>query len=146
MVYQPQVLSDGSLQGVEALIRWENPQLGFVPPDRFISVAEAIGEMPAIGRFVIARSLQEINQLKQQTGCEFTLSINISVTQFHHHQFFDDLMSLTNKYHFNNLRLVLEVTENVFIEDVAGFNLYSIRSKSTESAVHWMTLAQVTPL
>ena len=120
MVYQPQVLPDGSLQGVEALIRWENPQLGFVPPDKFISVAEAIGEMPAIGRFVIARSLQEINQLKKQTGCEFTLSINISVTQFHHHQFFDDLMNLTRKYHFDNLRLVLEVTENVFIEDVTG--------------------------
>lgn len=120
MVYQPQVSPDGSLQGVEALIRWENPQLGFVPPDKFISVAEAIGEMPAIGRFVIARSLQEINKLKLQTGCEFTLSINISVTQFHHHRFFDDLMELTKKYQFDNLRLVLEVTENVFIEDVAG--------------------------
>ncbi len=120
MVYQPQVHPDGSLHGVEALIRWENAQLGFVPPDQFISVAEAIGEMPAIGRFVLARSLQEMTELRKETGQNFTLSVNISVTQFHHHRFFDDLMELTEKYQFENLRLVLEVTENVFIEDVAG--------------------------
>lgn len=130
MVYQPQVTPDGHLHGVEALIRWENAQLGFVPPDQFISVAEAIGEMPAIGRFVLARSLQEMTELRKETGLKFTLSINISVTQFHHHRFFDELMTLTKKYQFDNLRLVLEVTENVFIEDVAGVQSLLRRIKS----------------
>ncbi|MEF1288741.1 putative bifunctional diguanylate cyclase/phosphodiesterase [Vibrio sp. M260118] len=120
MVYQPQVKPDGTLQGVEALIRWENPQLGFVPPDKFISIAEAIGVMPAIGRFVIARSLEQMMEIKERTGRDITLSVNISVTQFHHQRFFEDLMELTKSYQFDNLRLVLEVTENVFIEDVAG--------------------------
>ena len=62
--YQPQHnIQDGTLYGVEALVRWKSASLGFVPPDVFIAVAEQIGMMSEIGTFVLSRALHEISAL-----------------------------------------------------------------------------------
>ena len=56
MVYQPQVDANNTLYGVEALVRWEDEKLGFVPPDKFIAIAEYCGLMPKIGNYIIERN------------------------------------------------------------------------------------------
>lgn len=118
MMYQPQINKDGTLYGVEALVRWENKKLGVVPPDKFIKTAEEIGLMPEIGKFIIHTSLNEIKQLQDSIQKEFQLAINISVKQFMEIDFYNDLVNTIEEIQFNKLKITLEITENIFINDV----------------------------
>ncbi len=118
MVYQPQINADGTVHGVEALIRWENARLGFVPPDQFISVAEDTGLMPKLGDFIIQRSLQEIYRLQSEMKMRFQLSINISVRQLIEIDFLDKLLNEIKICGLERSLITLEITENLFIEDI----------------------------
>ncbi|MEC8483792.1 MAG: bifunctional diguanylate cyclase/phosphodiesterase, partial [Pseudomonadota bacterium] len=131
MVYQPQISRDGNSFGVEALVRWENEVLGFVPPDKFIAVAEACGLMLPIGEFIIEQTFKDMKMIHQETHIPVSVSINISVRQFQHDEFFDKLIELIEKHSFIHLELVLEVTENLFIDDVIGIQqlMEKIRKK-----------------
>ncbi len=58
--YQPQVsFINGEVQGYEALVRWQHPELGHIPPDRFIAIAEETGQISEIGRWVLEQSCLE---------------------------------------------------------------------------------------
>ncbi len=118
MMYQPQVDINGSLYGVEALVRWENKKLGFVPPDKFIKIAEEIGLMGKLGSFVIETSLAEIKNLQNEMNIDFHLSINISVKQFMEVKFYEELIKCIEKTKFDKAKITLEITENIFINDV----------------------------
>jgi len=118
MVYQPQIEADGKIHGVEALIRWKNDKLGFVPPDQFISVAEETGLMPELGEFVIKRSLQEMKSLQTRMNISFQLSINISVRQLIDIHFLKNLLQEIKTCDFDKSLVTLEITESLFIEDV----------------------------
>ena len=133
MVYQPQITRDGMLQGVEALVRWENKKLGFIPPDKFISIAESCGEMPSIGEFIISRSFQDMLEVKADTGVNIKLSINVSVKQFQHENFYCELIKLVEQHSFKNIELLLEVTESLFIDDVIGIR--SLMKKIKEKGI-----------
>lgn len=118
MMYQPQINKDGSLHGVEALVRWENSKLGFVPPDEFIKIAESSEIMCDIGDFVINTSLREMKQLQEKINQSFQLSINISIKQFSQIGFYKKLFDSIDKREFNKLLITLEVTESLFINDI----------------------------
>lgn len=118
MMYQPQVDIHGRLYGVEALVRWENEKLGFVPPDVFIEIAEATGYMGQLGDFIIEQSLEEISRLQQELQVDFQLSINISVKQFMEQDFYSKMVEYIQKSTLQSIKLTLEVTENVCIEDL----------------------------
>jgi len=122
---------DGGSFGVEALVRWENKLLGFVPPDKFIAVAEACGLMLPIGEFIIDQTFTDMTEVQKETGLPVTVSINISVRQFQHNEFFERLIELMEKHSFIHVELVLEVTENLFIDDVIGIQnlMKKIREK-----------------
>ncbi|RXK00221.1 GGDEF-domain containing protein [Arcobacter sp. CECT 8986] len=117
LVYQPQIDLHGNIYGVEALVRWENKELGFIPPDEFIKIAEATGQMIPLGRYIMQTALSEIKEVYENTGINFQLSINISVKQFMEREFFNKLFEYLKDKNFNKDLLTLEVTENVFIED-----------------------------
>ena len=120
MVYQPQVnASDGSIYGVESLIRWQNEELGFVGPDKFISIAEETGLIIDIGAFIFKSAFSQINQIKQESGKYFRLSINISVIQFMEENFFQTLLNAIDIYNFDKKSLTLEITESLSIEDLS---------------------------
>ncbi|WP_038291798.1 bifunctional diguanylate cyclase/phosphodiesterase [Zooshikella ganghwensis] len=133
MLYQPQIGSNGKIHGVEALIRWKNKKLGFVSPDKFISIAESSGEIPRIGEFVIKQSLQDISNIYNETGVKIELSINISIKQFVQKRFIDNLESSMKHHYFDNMRIMLEVTESLFIEDLLG--IQKIMSKLKEKGI-----------
>jgi len=80
MVYQPQIDTEGCVYGVEALLRWNSPTLGNVPPNHFIPLAEASGLMPKIGRFIIETACSEIKALHLNSHTRFkSLSIYLYV-------------------------------------------------------------------
>ncbi len=118
MVYQPQIDIKGNLYGVEALVRWENEKLGFIPPDEFIKIAETSGIMTRLGKHIIEKSFIEINQLQKNLNKEFQLSLNISVKQFMEPNFYDKLFEQIERLNFNRLKITLEVTESIFIDDI----------------------------
>lgn len=119
VVYQPQMDADGNFWGVECLIRWHNQRLGgAVGPDEFIPVAESAGLMPEIGQYVIATGLQHLSDIQKQCGHDFHISINISVRQFLHDDFLPALLADVARYDVQKLRIVLEITESIFIEDM----------------------------
>ena len=118
MVYQPQINADGSLHGVEALIRWKNEKLGMVSPEKFIKAAEEIGIIEDIGDFVIQRSLKEIRAIKELLGINFYLSINISVEQLIKEGFLDKIIDFIECARCKKNDVTLEITETTFIEDV----------------------------
>ena len=134
MVYQPQINEDGSVYGVEALVRWENKKLGFVGPDKFISVAEETGLMRELGEFIIKRALKEINIIKKEINQSFSLSINISVIQLMEADFLAYILKLIDDEKFNKFELTLEITESLSIEDLDEVIpiLHAIRKEGIE--------------
>ncbi len=119
MVYQPQIASRGALFGVEALIRWNNAELGSIPPDQFIPVAEDNGLILELGHFIIDQSIKDISELSRSNDSyDLQLSINISVRQFLELGFLDYLKSSLLHHQFPSRHLTLEITESIFIEDI----------------------------
>ena len=118
MVYQPQIANSGELAGVEALIRWENDKLGFVPPDKFISIAESIGYMPSLGEFIIEQVFEDIKEIEGVTNKEFTTSINISARQLFESNFIQFVIKMLDKHQIKSQKLIFEITESLFIEDL----------------------------
>ncbi|MEZ8066070.1 EAL domain-containing protein [Vibrio sp. 10N.222.54.F12] len=118
MVFQPLVRADESTHSVEALVRWIDEELGFVPPDVFIPIAESTGLMHKLGTFIIESSIMQIAHLHRTTNQNIGLSINISVRQFSHASFSDHLFATLEKHQFSASSLTLEITESLFIEDV----------------------------
>jgi len=118
MAYQPQMDTNGCVYGVEALVRWNSPTLGYVPPNHFIPLAEASGLMPKIGRFIIETTCNEMRELHLSLEHAFQVSINISVRQFMDPCFLEHLLSIIENTQVHRLSITLEVTENLFIEDI----------------------------
>ena len=114
--YQPQVsLLDNHLIGCEALIRWQHPQRGMVPPDEFIGLAEEIGEIEAIGEWVARETLRQCREWQKQ-GLKVRMAINLSVRQLLHPEFIDSLSSLLKKECIDSSMVELEVTESIFLD------------------------------
>ncbi len=118
MVYQPQIASKGALYGVESLIRWNNPELGFIPPNKFIPIAEDSGFILELGHFIIDQSIQDIARLSNTNdNYDLQLSINISVRQFLEFGFLDRLKTSLVTHKLPSKQLTLEITESIFIDD-----------------------------
>lgn len=118
VVYQPQVnLISGKLVGVEALIRWRNEDGSFVPPDRFIPLAEASGMIIAIGDWVLRVSCLELARLQALGLPDLRMSVNVSQIQFRHPGFLDKLRSVLMDTGINPKCLELEITESVAMDD-----------------------------
>ena len=118
MAYQPQINADGTIYGVEALARWENKKLGFVGPDKFISVAEETGLIRELGDFIMKTSLREIKTIQSQLDTSFSLSINVSVVQLMEADFLENFLSVIEKEGFDRSSLTIEITESLSIESL----------------------------
>jgi diguanylate cyclase (GGDEF)-like protein len=121
LVYQPQVdAKNHSIIGIETLIRWQNPTLGMVSPEEFITIAEATGQIIDIGLYVLKTSLNEITELYREADAvaNIRLSINVSVRQLLSENFLQQFYDINMQYINSAIKLVVEITENLFIDDV----------------------------
>ncbi len=121
--YQPQYdLKSGKVSGAEALLRWYNPTLGQVPPDRFISVAEETGIIIDIGYFVFKEACREYMRWKAEGLYIDKLSINISSVQFREGDLFENFKKIMEKEGVSPQNIEIEITE-YFIMEYSTTNL-----------------------
>ncbi|HSW93864.1 MAG TPA: bifunctional diguanylate cyclase/phosphodiesterase [Gammaproteobacteria bacterium] len=117
--YQPKLnLRDGSIEGVEALIRWENPEMGLITPSRFIPLAEETGLIMPIGEWVLREACQT-NQAWQTEGYEpISIAVNLSAKQFQHPNIAELVKTILSESGMDPKYLELEITETAVMEDV----------------------------
>jgi len=120
LVFQPQFDTKEKLVGCEVLVRWHNETLGYIGPDRFITIAEQTGLIVELGEYIMLESFKTLASWAQR-GIELEqFSINISVRQLFHSDFVETVEKFISKYLTPELsgKLVFEITETVLVEDI----------------------------
>ncbi|OHW63331.1 cyclic di-GMP phosphodiesterase Gmr [Andreesenia angusta] len=114
LAYQPQIdISDYSVYGVEALLRWENEEIGLVPPSHFIPIAEDSGLIIEIGKWVIETACRQLADWKDLRVRDVKMSVNVSTYQFYHIDFIPHLQETIRTTGIDPSQLVLEITESI---------------------------------
>lgn len=117
--YQPQVgTADGRIRGVEALLRWNNPVLGWISPAAFIPVAEHVGLIQSIGSWVIQESCSQLRTWNAEGHAQLRLAINTSPLQFTAQRIENDFRALLERTDINPGLVELEITESSLMRDV----------------------------
>ena len=118
LVYQPQIdLASLAVVGVEALLRWQEEDGSFVPPDRFIPIAESSGLIVEIGTWVLRMALLAGDELRRAGHHDLVMAVNVSAGQFAHPDFLDMLDGALAASTAGPSGLELEITESVAIMD-----------------------------
>ncbi len=118
LLYQPQVdLRGGAIVGTEALIRWNNPQLGEMPPDLFISHAETTGDIVRIGTWVLREACRQARAWRDAGLGVVRVAVNVSYRQFLREDLADVVEAVLGQAGLPGSALELEFTERVLIED-----------------------------
>lgn len=118
VVYQPQIdLTTCQPVGMEALLRWRTKDGAFIPPDRFIPIAEYSGLIIEIGGRVMREACRELVRLQSLGFNELTMSINVSQVQFRHPRFLEMLRSVLEETKAPPSRIELEITESIAMEE-----------------------------
>lgn len=116
--YQPQVnLATGNVIGVEALIRWNHPELGMVPPGQFIPVAESSGLIVTMGDWVIREACRQIAAWQRDGLPEIVVAVNLSALQFKRGNLEETVTSALDNAGVDPAWLELELTESILIKD-----------------------------
>ena len=119
LYYQPQVDADTeNIVGVETLLRWYNPTLGWVSPDSFIPVAEHIGLIDRIGEWIIETACVQLHIWNRLGLEDLRLAINVSPLQFMVPGLEHSLMHIVEKYELNPAKIELEITESSLMRDI----------------------------
>jgi len=115
--YQPIVrLSEGVTIGFEALLRWRHPELGNIPPEKFIGLAEETALIVPIGRSVLSRACRDLVSFQERLGREVLMSVNVSGRQFAEPSFLSELKTVIDETRVNPRSLKLEITEGVLMD------------------------------
>lgn len=120
LFYQPKVVTgDGSLSGVEALIRWQHPQRGIVPPDTFIPIAEEVGLIEPIGAWVLDEACRQLAEWKNNGTGAIQMAVNLSAHQLRSPGLVEQVAGCMKRYDIREGELELEITESVAMTDPA---------------------------
>jgi diguanylate cyclase (GGDEF)-like protein len=131
LVYQPIIrLSDGEIAGFEALMRWEHPRRGSIPPSEFIPIAEASDLIGPLGLFALERATADLVDWQRQTGAlPIFLSVNLSSAQLLNSNLYNEVRALLSKSECDPAQLKLELTESVMMENPEQARLVLIKLK-----------------
>jgi diguanylate cyclase (GGDEF)-like protein/PAS domain S-box-containing protein len=117
LYYQPKArLRDGAVESVEALIRWNHPERGFVPPDQFIPQAQETGLMKPLTLYVLREALQQVKAW-QANGVDLSVAVNLATRNLIDTAFPDDVAAALAETGVDASRLELEITESTMLED-----------------------------
>lgn len=119
LYYQPQLDINNRCLGAEALIRWNSPNRGFVPPIDFISFAEDSGLIIPLGHWVLDQACKQL-RIWQDSGNtrHLRLAINLSVIQFQHDGFVEEVLAAIADHKIDPTTLKIEITESIFVKDI----------------------------
>jgi diguanylate cyclase (GGDEF)-like protein len=119
LYYQPQVISSGQLIGVEALLRWKHTLHGFISPADFIPLAEESGLIIPLGHWVLETACKQIVSWANSAEMNnLTIAVNVSAKQFYQPNFVEEVLTVLKITGANPLRLKLELTESILVEDI----------------------------
>jgi diguanylate cyclase (GGDEF)-like protein/PAS domain S-box-containing protein len=119
--YQAQVDGDGSLTGVEVLVRWQHPKRGIVSPADFIPFAEETGLILPLGHWVLQTACAQLAKWATRPEmAHLTVAVNISARQFGLPNFVEEVLAILDHHGANPERLKLELTESLLVNDVEG--------------------------
>ena len=120
LVYQPQIdLTNRSVVGAEALLRWRDEDGNFIAPDVFIPIAENSGLIIELGEWVLRTACAELMRLRALGFVDFTMSVNVSQVQFRHPGFLEMVESALAQTGAPAASVELEITESMAMEDPA---------------------------
>jgi len=116
--YQPQFhLPSGRIVGAEALIRWRHPDLGMIPPTKFIPVAERSGLINEVGQWVLKEACRQAREWQRQGLSELVVAVNLSPVQFRRDDVEQDIINALEAAQLAPRYLELELTESLLIAD-----------------------------
>lgn len=116
--YQPVVDSaSGRIQGVEALVRWQHPERGLIPPDRFIPIADESGLIVDIGEWVLARACSQMKAWHDQGYAGLSIAVNVSAVQFGQPRLLEVVSRTLESTGLDPRLLMLEITEGILMQD-----------------------------
>ncbi|ERH66762.1 MULTISPECIES: cyclic di-GMP phosphodiesterase [Pantoea] len=117
--YQPKIDRDGEVRSAEALVRWNSPERGLVPPGDFISYAEESGLIVPLGRWVMLNVLQQIVKWRSE-GIYLRVAVNVSAKQLIDQSIYSDLKQALSEAGISECPIDIELTESCLIENEAG--------------------------
>lgn len=138
LAWQPQYnLQDGSLIGVEALLRWNNDELGNMPPTTFIPLAEETGLIHEIGAWVLTEACDQVQQWKIEGGPSLRVAVNLSASQFREPGITEQVRKTLDETGLDPTSLELEITESVLMGDAEATlrTLHNLRDDGVSLAI-----------
>jgi diguanylate cyclase (GGDEF)-like protein len=138
LYYQPQVACEtGKIIGVEALIRWYTKHGEFIPPNKFIPLAEESGLIVGLGYWIMEQAAKQLALWREQSSNSFRMAINVSVRQLSEPDFRVKLFEILDKYQISSDLFEIEITENIQVEgnSEVDLNLKAIREKGISIAI-----------
>jgi EAL domain-containing protein (putative c-di-GMP-specific phosphodiesterase class I) len=119
LYYQPQIGPQGELTGAEALVRWEHPRRGLVPPSEFVPVAEETGLILPLGQWVLETACKQLAAWATRPGmADLKIAVNVSARQFQQTEFVDQVITALRSNGADPNRLTLELTESLLVHNV----------------------------
>jgi diguanylate cyclase (GGDEF)-like protein/PAS domain S-box-containing protein len=116
LVYQPQMdINTGKITGLEALLRWQHPELGLVPPDRFIRIAENSGLIMPIGEWVLRTACSQARKWQDEGIPAVSVAVNVSAVQFRQEGFCQLIRRVLDETGLAPQHLELELTESLLL-------------------------------
>ncbi len=116
--YQPQIaLQSNNLVGCEALVRWQHPELGLLPPGAFLPFIDQYNLFNPLSSLVMRLAAEQGNQW-QNTGFNTQISVNLSARNITNSSLFDDITRLTIEHNLNPMHLTLEITESQLMDEL----------------------------
>ncbi|WP_409420844.1 EAL domain-containing protein [Pseudaeromonas sp. ZJS20] len=138
VVFQPQYdLQAQRICGAELLLRWQHPEFGLVPPDRFIAIAEHSGQILDIDLWVLEQACQFLARLEQARFADFRLAINASATELSNPHYPRQVELMLKRHHLSPERIGIEITETALVEldDVARSMVSTLKQIGVEIAL-----------
>jgi diguanylate cyclase (GGDEF)-like protein/PAS domain S-box-containing protein len=136
--YQPKIdLVTGKVHSVEALLRWRHPEIGMIPPDEFIPVAENTGLITSLGYWVLETACRQIRQWQDAGYSQLSVAINLSAIQFRQSDLLEKIHNALEETGICAHQLELEITESTIMEDIdtAAFIMRTLHSSGIRISI-----------